>query len=403
MANLYDKASFIFTANAYSASRLFSIKPTNGSGDLTFSRASACTRITPNGVIELLANNVPALNYSSSLSCPVLQLAPQRTNLVPTSNEFTTYLKDNSTIVGNILTENTANSTHRLETPFHSGYSTSSLYTYSAIIKQSVGIRDVIISVSNGTTGDMSSQALNLQNGTLSNSLASGTADWSNLSNRVTSLPNGYYLFELSGQTASGTTHRMRVGMVSGSTGNYLGNGTSSIEVSHFQSELGAFATSRIITTGASATRIADNLQSQNLGNLTNYTIFFDQLITYDTGSSSIQHIFNNTLGLFFYSVATNVGIRFYNQLNSQHMFGSNSGPINKWIITFNGSIYTLFVNGVKITTYTPPNTVNHVLTSFNTQISSGFLGQRDAAVGIKTISIFNNVLSDAECIALTT
>ena len=402
MTNLYDQASFIFTANAYSASRLFSIKPTNGTGDLTFSRASACTRITPNGVIELLANNVPALNYSSSLSCPVLQLDPQRTNLVPTSNNFATYTKTGTSVIGNILTEDSSTGTHRLETPFHGGYSTASLYTYSAIIKQSVGTRDVLISVSNGISGDMISQVLNLQTGALSNSFA-GHADWSNLSNRVTSLPNGYYLFELSGQTASGSSHRMRVNMISGSTGNYLGNGTSSIEVSHFQSELGAFATSRIITTGASATRIADNLQSQNLGNLTNYTIFFDQLITYDTGSSSIQHIFNNTLGLFFYSVATNVGIRFYNQLNSQHMFGSNSGPINKWIITFNGSIYTLFVNGVKITTYTPPNTVNHVLTSFNTQISSGFLGQRDAAVGIKTISIFNNVLSDAECIALTT
>jgi hypothetical protein len=393
MANLYDKASFIFTANAYSASRLFSIKPTNGSGDLTFSRASACTRITPNGVIELLANNVPALNYSSSLSCPVLQLAPQRTNLVPTSNEFTTYLKDDSTIVGNILTENTANSTHRLETPFHSGYSTSSLYTYSAIIKQSVGIRDVIISVSNGTTGDMSSQALNLQNGTLSNSLASGTADWSNLSNRVTSLPNGYYLFELSGQTASGTTHRMRVGMVSGSTGNYLGNGTSSIEVSHFQSELGAFATSRIITTGASATRIGDAVNgvvnfSANVG-----SVFIDIAPTVSaTGLNNplfkmgdIEIRGNTTNWILYYDNANLGG------------YASSKTIRTKFLLTFNGSQIKAFINGVVV-----GETSNRVTSVAPTTFSinpttGGFI------FPLYSLMTFNSALSISECIALTT
>ena len=81
MANLYDKASFIFTANAYSASRAFSIKPTNGTGDLTFSRASSKTRVNSSGVIQLISDNIPALNYSTSLSCPTFLNEPQRTNL----------------------------------------------------------------------------------------------------------------------------------------------------------------------------------------------------------------------------------------------------------------------------------------------------------------------------------
>ena len=88
MANLYDKASFILTANAYSSSKLFSIKPTNGTGDLTFTRASSGSRINSNGVLELVGNNVPRLTYSGS-SCPQFLFEPQRINLLAASNDLT--------------------------------------------------------------------------------------------------------------------------------------------------------------------------------------------------------------------------------------------------------------------------------------------------------------------------
>lgn len=89
MANLYSKASFILTANAYSSSKLFSIKPTDGTGDLTFTRASSGSRVNSNGVLELVGNNIPRLTYSGS-SCPQFLFEPQRINYTLQSNNFTT-------------------------------------------------------------------------------------------------------------------------------------------------------------------------------------------------------------------------------------------------------------------------------------------------------------------------
>jgi hypothetical protein len=392
-----NAASFVFVPSGYKTSKLYSFK----GSDLTFARGSVASRNNSSNAMEQIAANVGRVSYVNGL--PTLPIEPIRTNILPFSNDFTGYVKININPSGNIITENTASGQHTLETPWFSGHTINTLHTFSLLVRQNTGTRNVTISVSNGVDGDIISQVLNLQTGVLSESILIGTASWTNVTNRVTLQSNGDYLFEISGQSSVGNSRKMRANMINGSISNYLGNGTSSIRVAHFQSEVGGFASSRILTTGSAVTRVADNLQTQNLGNLTNYTIFFDQIITFDTGSSSIQHVFNNTLGLHFYSVTTNIGIRFYNQTNSQHMFGANSGAINKWVITFNGSIYTLFVNGVKITTYTPPNIVNHVLSSFNTQISSGFLGFRDSALNIKSVYIFPKVLSDMECVALTT
>jgi hypothetical protein len=78
---LYDKASLIVSPNAYKASKIYSLKPTSGAGDLTFARASAQTRRNSAGVIENLANNVPALDYPTVGGCPWWNFPLQRTNL----------------------------------------------------------------------------------------------------------------------------------------------------------------------------------------------------------------------------------------------------------------------------------------------------------------------------------
>lgn len=83
MANLYDKASIILTANAYSSSTLFSIKPTDNTGNFVFARASSGSRINSNNLIEAVGNNVPRLQYSSTGSaCPQFLFEPTRTNLI---------------------------------------------------------------------------------------------------------------------------------------------------------------------------------------------------------------------------------------------------------------------------------------------------------------------------------
>lgn len=79
--NLYEKASLIITANAYKAGKIYAAKPTSGLGDLTVTRGGAGSRRNSAGVIESLANNVPALNYPVNLACPSWAIQAQRTNL----------------------------------------------------------------------------------------------------------------------------------------------------------------------------------------------------------------------------------------------------------------------------------------------------------------------------------
>lgn len=79
--NLYDKASLIITPNAYKAGKIYAAKPTSGAGDLTFSRASAQTRRNVAGVLENLANNVPALDYPTVGGCPWWNFPLASTNL----------------------------------------------------------------------------------------------------------------------------------------------------------------------------------------------------------------------------------------------------------------------------------------------------------------------------------
>jgi len=71
----------------YKALKLYSQLPVNGDGDLDVARASSATRVNQDGLIELMANNVPRLDYSDG-SCPSLLLEPQSTNLITYSEDF---------------------------------------------------------------------------------------------------------------------------------------------------------------------------------------------------------------------------------------------------------------------------------------------------------------------------
>ena len=79
--SLFDDASLCVTPNGQKAGKLYSIKPTDGSGDLSVTRATTATRINSSGLIESVANNVPRLDYTNG-SCPSILVEPTRTNLV---------------------------------------------------------------------------------------------------------------------------------------------------------------------------------------------------------------------------------------------------------------------------------------------------------------------------------
>jgi hypothetical protein len=62
----YSDASLIFYPSGYKESKLYSLKPTDGIGDLTFTRASTATRVNSDGLIETSPVNL--LTYSNTFS-----------------------------------------------------------------------------------------------------------------------------------------------------------------------------------------------------------------------------------------------------------------------------------------------------------------------------------------------
>lgn len=56
--SLYNDASLVLIPSGYKEGKLYSIKPTDGGGDFTFSRASSATRVNSSGLIEKETQNL---------------------------------------------------------------------------------------------------------------------------------------------------------------------------------------------------------------------------------------------------------------------------------------------------------------------------------------------------------
>lgn len=84
------------------ATKVYSILPSDGSGDFTFSRTGEATRVNKDGLIETVATTVPRLDWLNS-DCPNLLLEDQETNSITYSEGAT-----GKTLTGITLTDNQA-------------------------------------------------------------------------------------------------------------------------------------------------------------------------------------------------------------------------------------------------------------------------------------------------------
>ena len=85
-STLFDSASLVITPNGVKTSKLYSIKPSDGTGDLTVVRNTSATRIDENGNIVNVPANVARIDYSNG--SPAILVEPQRTNLVYPSDSL---------------------------------------------------------------------------------------------------------------------------------------------------------------------------------------------------------------------------------------------------------------------------------------------------------------------------
>ena len=94
---LFNEASYIISPNGYKTSKIYALKPNDGSGDLGITRKTTATRINQYGVRETVPANRVRIDYSNGKPCFLIE--PQRTNLVYPSATATTQVRAVTAVV----------------------------------------------------------------------------------------------------------------------------------------------------------------------------------------------------------------------------------------------------------------------------------------------------------------
>jgi hypothetical protein len=276
--NLLDTASLVVTPNGYKASKLYSIVPSDGTGDMTFARTGdTATRVNSSGLIETVLANKPRLDYLGS-TCPKLLLEPQRTNVLTYSSAFENadWVATNLTVTADSITSPDGTTNADL---FTFGTTAGNLYQTKTVTASTAYTISYYVKSGTLTTGyfaayDLSNNAFIFQNQSYTI-----TSSWTRVSYTFTT-------------PAGCTSIRIFPCRSVSATGTFYAYGA--------QLEAGAYATSYIPTTTASVTRnvdLASKTSATTLIGQTEGTIFWDVNI-YGVGSA-YESLFNIDNGAY--------------------------------------------------------------------------------------------------------
>jgi len=377
--------SLALIPSGYKASKVYSVLPTDGSGDLTFTRAAdTATRVNSDGLIELVSSNVPRLNYplidGVVNGCPSLLLEPQRTNLALYSEQINNTgfwaLTNSGTI--------TANSTISPD-----GYQNADTLNAGAAFSQVQGIilgtsgavYTVSIWVKRITgTGNVFLRAV--EN---ANTLIAVTSDWQRFTATVTS-----------------TTTTIRIGINLATSGD-------AVAVWGGQIEAGAYVTSYIgPTLGAVVTRGADAASKTGISSLigqTEGTLFVDmtktsaeaseRYLAIGDGTASNRIMIIGGVGGFirgFLQVAGNIEFDFTSVVSAVGM--------HKIALAYANNDVAMYIDGVQVTTdssVTIPAVANLYVGTHETGSTEKLNG------GVSQTLLFKTRLTNAQLAELTT
>jgi hypothetical protein len=404
--SLLDKASLIVTPNAYKASKLYSVIPSDGTGDMTVVRATTATRVNSSSLIESVAINIPRIDYTNG-SCPSLLVEPQRTNLFTYSDQFDNiaWSKFQATVTANNTTspegissaDKLESSTNGTAVLFRTALTGATASTISVYAK--AGTNDVLdIGFTNVT--DFTVKA-NLTTGTI-------TSATSGITGTITNAGNGWYRVTATRtMTASGTAFINSATTISGRF----------IYIWGSQLELGSYPTSYIPTVASTVTRNADVISKTGISSLigqTEGTLFFDGIV------NNIQNTFSNILNTnknnttlstfaliklkatdklrfdYFLGNGTSTSI----QLLSTNSFAN--GIRTKVAIRYKSGDFAMYVNGVLQATSSLTYTNNGTKTELFLNDPTTFFAFQES-VSYNSVQLYKTPLTNTELQSLTT
>jgi len=417
--SLLTQASLILTPNAVKASKLYSIIPSNGNGDMDVVRATTATRVNSLGLIESVAENVPRLNYDGS--CPSILVEGQRTNLLTYSEMFSdvSWVKGQSTITINTI--NAPNGTLTADTITANGvalihnvgqnfpFLINTSYTFSVYLKANTN-NFAQLTFPGGGFSAQSFVNFDLINGVLGTIGSASTAT-------ITSVGNGWYRCSITATCNNSITQAPTIVIITSSTSirNEANSLTTSLYIWGAQLEADSYATSYIPTTNQAITRNADAISKTGIADLIGQTegtffIDFQNKVNEITTGLVVRMLYTITDGTnnnrFSQSIVrtptrnyTDISIRSNNITVSSFNVDTPTGRF-KIAVSYKIGATKMFINGVL---------VGNVGLSEIPIINRLFLGCSttsggdNANVGINTFLTVKTALTDAECIALTT
>jgi len=418
VSGLLQTASLLLIPSGYKSGKAYAEIPTNGNGDLTWTRASTALRTNSSGLLESMGSGVPRLSYMYG-SCPALLLEPQRTNLALYSEQLdnVSWAKVFSSVTANSTTSPDGNTTadtftadgsnnqHYVAGPTSGTITSGSSYTYTIYAKKNTN-NFIQLWISN-TFGGMFAN-FDLNNGVVG-TLGVGSGG-SNPTSSITSVGNGWYRCSMTFvPTTTGVVGLLVAMTSSASTVRAEANTLStSVFLWGAQLELGAYATTIIPTTTASATRVADSFSRNNIytnglitssggtwfvelrGNVA-YTGGITQAQLLGLGNDAVGATANN----FWIACSDATRTRIWKQVaGALTQLYTTTTDTTKIAIKWNGSSADVFANGTKVVS----------ATAFTTTALESL---RTVAVQhpyfIQAMGLHPTPLTDAQCIELTT
>ena len=414
--SLANEASLLLIPSGYKSGKVYSVFPTDGDGDFTFSRGSDGTRVGAGGLVETISSNVPRLDYSNG-DCPSLLLEPQRTNLMLFSEEFSgsNWVSVRTSLTSNTITspngQITADKLQRTSTSAsylsHIIYKSGAItYTTSAFVKK--GSDDYFSMRAQGSYP--SRVDIRFRFDTEQIYYAQSVSNFTLIDSGVKNYSNGWYRLHFTYTTDTHTN--LNITFSPRSTNGNIDNADSSSSSFAYvwgaQTEVGNYQSSYIKTTSGTVTRQKDiciNGGDANLFDISEGTFFINvtpyiypsanTYISLNDGGSSDRFVF------IFQTYGT--AVRLFG-VSSGSNFLSNYQDItfnqkNKIAITFKQNEFKIYVNG--LLKYT--DTSGNVPIGLNQLDFTEHNGNRNFQGKVHDTRVYDRVLTQAEAIELTT
>ena len=383
-------------------SKLYSVLPSSGVGDFTFSRSGSATRINSQGLIETVADGVSRLNYTLIdgvvNGCPSHLLEPERTNLQIYSEEFDNGIWNKTR--ASITPNDAISPSGLLDANKLVGVSGSSSYIFDGISVTSGDVYTIsvfakYIDISEFVLLNFTQSGnayFNIENGTVISNFGTVTEP------KIENYGNGWY--------------RCIVKFTATATGNvnygfFLNNATGkSVHIWGAQFELGSYPTSYTPTTTATVTRSAETATGSGdvdtfndsegvlMAEVDVVADSTEKWISISDGSTTNRIVLyissSNTLRIFVDASGTQVDMNEVVNLDSY----------NKIAFKYKQNDFALWVNGIELDTDTNGNTpsnLNVLNLSNSNGLSNHFTGS------LKQLQYYDSALTDAELAALTT